>query len=472
MIAKIKNNKHLTMLTHLRKMMLAFCCIGFLLPLWGLAQTESSVPLATFELSLQSKGMLAFDLDVCQLQGNNGTTALELQYALDLRQLVNKTSKMDSVRFHVKIKFLDMQSQLIHASESLKSVAIDTTKDSRENLTFVDLNRFSISADTLQLFVNISDADNKKQGRINTALVVKSLPESRLSISDPVFLSHVQRASEPNAFVRQGFLMIPNPNRIYRTDGTHTDLTIYQEINGLTFDVENPSVYSLNYTISDLTGKEVKNLKHQTLPVTRSNISRLDKLSLADLQTGVYRLKVQVIDIASNTGASLQKYFRVVTGQESEGMLLPMGKADIQKYAKQIQYLASSEEKALFHSLDSHGKQAFLLQFWRSRDTTPETPENEFMMEYFKRIAYCDAHFTNGISSDQGRIYLKYGEPMEIQRFKASTQYTKPVEIWIYAVEGTSEFVFVDRIGGDQFTLMHSSHPDEYHNPDWAETLQ
>ncbi|MCB0301183.1 MAG: GWxTD domain-containing protein, partial [Calditrichaeota bacterium] len=201
-------------------------------------------------------------------------------------------------------------------------------------------------------------------------------------------------------------------------------------------------------------------------------ISRLDKLSLADLQTGVYRLKVQVIDIASNTGASLQKYFRVVTGQESEGMLLPMGKTDIQKYAKQIQYLASSEEKALFHSLDSRGKQAFLLQFWRSRDTTPETPENEFMMEYFKRIAYCDAHFTNGISSDQGRIYLKYGEPMEIQRFKASTQYTKPVEIWIYAVEGTSEFVFVDRIGGDQFTLMHSSHPDEYHNPDWAETLQ
>ena len=72
----------------------------------------------------------------------------------------------------------------------------------------------------------------------------------------------------------------------------------------------------------------------------------------------------------------------------------------------------------------------------------------------------------------QKRMAGKYGEPMEIQRFKASTQYTKPVEIWIYAVEGTSEFVFVDRIGGDQFTLMHSSHPDEYHNPDWAETLQ
>lgn len=472
MVAKIKINKHLDVLAHLRKTMLAFCCIGFVLPFWGLAQTESSVPLATFELSLQSKGMLAFDLDVCQLQGNDGTTALELQYALDLQQLVNENSKTDSVRFHVNIKFLDLQSQLIHASESLKSVAIDAAKDSRENLTFVDLKRFTINGDTLQLFVNISDADNKKQGQIKTAIAVKPLPGNRLSISDPVFLSHVQRASEPSAFVRQGFLMIPNPNRIYRTDGANTDLTIYQEINGLTYDTGKQSIYSLNYTISDLTGKEVQNLSHQTLPVTRSNISRLDKISLANLQTGVYRLKVQVIDIASNTGASLQKYFRVVTGQESEGMLLPMAKSDVQKYAKQIQYLASSEEKELFHSLDSRGKQAFLLQFWRSRDTTPETSENEFMMEYFKRIAYCDAHFTNGVSSDQGRIYLKYGEPMEIQRLKASTQYNKPVEIWIYALEGTSEFVFVDRIGGDQFVLMHSSHPDEYHNPDWAETLQ
>jgi len=94
------------------------------------------------------------------------------------------------------------------------------------------------------------------------------------------------------------------------------------------------------------------------------------------------------------------------------------------------------------------------------------------MEEHFKRIAYCEEHFQNGINSDMGRVYIQYGPPLDIRRMFSTVAYSKPVEIWVYALEGQSEFVFVDRIGGNQYVLVHSSHPDEYNNPNWEEDLR
>ena len=53
-----------------------------------------------------------------------------------------------------------------------------------------------------------------------------------------------------------------------------------------------------------------------------------------------------------------------------------MSEKDIEKYARQIQYIVTHEEKKLFKRLNPRGKQAFLLDFWRSKDLSPETPEN------------------------------------------------------------------------------------------------
>jgi GWxTD domain-containing protein len=162
----------------------------------------------------------------------------------------------------------------------------------------------------------------------------------------------------------------------------------------------------------------------------------------------------------------------VFAESQNVNLLLPMDETDIEKYLHQIKYIATDKEINLFQKLDKQGKQEFLLQFWKSKDPTPETPKNEFMLQHFQRIDYCEKHFRNGINGDRGRVYIQYGPPVDIQRSVSTLAYSRPVEIWTYSIEGRIEFVFVDRTNDDNYVLMHSTHPDEISNPGWMQAFQ
>ena len=54
----------------------------------------------------------------------------------------------------------------------------------------------------------------------------------------------------------------------------------------------------------------------------------------------------------------------------------------------------------------------FVEQFWQRRDPTPDTEENEYKEEHYRRIAYANEHYASGIpgwKTDRGMIYIKYG---------------------------------------------------------------
>ena len=105
-------------------------------------------------------------------------------------------------------------------------------------------------------------------------------------------------------------------------------------------------------------------------------------------------------------------------------------------------------------------------------DGDPSTPENEFMLEHFRRLTYCENTFRGGINSDMGRVYIQYGPPNDIVRDTFTHEFTKPVESWVYALEGTVEFFFVDRLSDGNYLLVHSTHVDEYHNENWMNEIR
>ena len=185
----------------------------------------------------------------------------------------------------------------------------------------------------------------------------------------------------------------------------------------------------------------------------------------------MYRLILNLTDLTTADGFSLKRYFQIENMLIQPGSVLPMSDQDIQKYYDQIKYIATNKELEIFRNLDNNGKQRFLLQFWKSKDKTPDTPENEFMEEHFKRMAYCEKNFQRGVNSDRARIYIKYGPPVNIERRASTLGYSKPVEIWTYAFDGSIEFVFVDRTNDGNYVLVHSTHPDEYSNPDWMKNF-
>lgn len=97
---------------------------------------------------------------------------------------------------------------------------------------------------------------------------------------------------------------------------------------------------------------------------------------------------------------------------------------------------------------------AFVEEFWRRRDPTPETSRNEAKEEFFKRVRYADQRFAvggPGWKTDMGRIYIVYGQPDEIVRnpFRFDGP---PEEIWYY-YQLRKTFVFVDQDGFGRYEL-------------------
>ncbi len=97
-----------------------------------------------------------------------------------------------------------------------------------------------------------------------------------------------------------------------------------------------------------------------------------------------------------------------------------------------VVYIITDEEKQAFKRLRTdEERQQFVEAFWARRDPTPDTEENEFKEEHYRRIAYANDHFASGIpgwKTDRGRIYITYGPPDDIESHPSGGTYERPIE--------------------------------------------
>jgi len=97
-----------------------------------------------------------------------------------------------------------------------------------------------------------------------------------------------------------------------------------------------------------------------------------------------------------------------------------------------VRWIISDEELAAFKKLSNNEERdQFIEQFWLRRDPTPDTVENEYKDEHYRRIAYANEHFAAGVPgwrTDRGQIYIKFGPPTSIDAHPSGGTYNRPIE--------------------------------------------
>lgn len=97
-----------------------------------------------------------------------------------------------------------------------------------------------------------------------------------------------------------------------------------------------------------------------------------------------------------------------------------------------VAYIITDEERKAFRGLNTdEEREQFIEQFWLRRDPTPDTVENEYKEEHYRRIAYANDHYASGIpgwKTDRGRIYIMYGPPDENESHPSGGSYERPQE--------------------------------------------
>jgi GWxTD domain-containing protein len=154
---------------------------------------------------------------------------------------------------------------------------------------------------------------------------------------------------------------------------------------------------------------------------------------------------------------------------------------------EEVPYIITDEERKAFMSLSNdEERDAFIEAFWQRRNPNPDSPENEYREEHYRRIAYANEHFAAGKpgwKTDRGHIYIAFGAPDDIDSHPSGGLYertpeegggsttTFPFETWHYRyLEGIGENIdieFVDtcQCGDYHFTIDRSEKDALLHVP-------
>ncbi len=97
-----------------------------------------------------------------------------------------------------------------------------------------------------------------------------------------------------------------------------------------------------------------------------------------------------------------------------------------------VAYIISDDERKAFKNLSNdEEREAFIEQFWLRRNPNPDSPENEFREEHYRRIAYANEHYAAGKpgwKTDRGHVYIAFGKPDSIDSHPSGGSYQRPMD--------------------------------------------
>ena len=97
-----------------------------------------------------------------------------------------------------------------------------------------------------------------------------------------------------------------------------------------------------------------------------------------------------------------------------------------------VVYIITPEERRAFlHLQTNEEREQFIEAFWQRRNPDPDSPENTYKEEYYRRIAYANEHFASGIpgwKTDRGKIYIMWGPPDEIDSHPTGGTWDRPMD--------------------------------------------
>ncbi|HSA97134.1 MAG TPA: GWxTD domain-containing protein, partial [Acidobacteriota bacterium] len=131
---------------------------------------------------------------------------------------------------------------------------------------------------------------------------------------------------------------------------------------------------------------------------------------------------------------------------------------------EQVVYIITKKERDVFLALQTdRERDIFIEAFWKHRDPTPGTPQNEFQDEHVKRFNYANKFYGRstplpGWRTDRGRIYILLGPPRNIEQYD-TVNGVYPTEIWFYlgdpelGLPTAFNVIFFRKDGGGDYVL-------------------
>jgi GWxTD domain-containing protein len=433
-------------------------------------------------LAAQEFERLPFFLDTASFQalGDTGKSYVEMYILLSSKSLkFQEEGGEHKAYLEVQGTIRDREGQEKWRRQWRKEILVSKAEGLERGSSILDIAGLILEPDFYTLRVDLKDELSGDTGSVTGRLDVLSFPSDTLFISEVELALDITASQEEGDFVKSGIRVLPNPARIYGPKAPV--LYFYVEIYGLLLGVGLDSTYTIQQEVLTLSGNSVKEYEPKSKRKPGRTCVEVGGINVLGLAPDTYIFRIRVRDNASGGEIYSQRWFRVTSPAEEISSAPPVSIVLTPEEAEHqhnlIKYVATKQELNVYKELNLEGKARFLEDFWSSRDPNWGTPQNEFQEEHLRRWDYASRQFSqfelnDGWKSDQGRVYIIYGPPDDIERHSSDVS-SVAWESWHYfSLEGGIMFIFADLGGFDNFVLLHSDARNEFHDRSWRQKIR
>jgi GWxTD domain-containing protein len=377
-----------------------------------------------------SPGRPRFSVDATLQLGESGKPTVRLDYRLSRSELLFERTPPAGYHaaYEVRVIFFQSKGKRQVTGDSytreLRAPTYAETHQRGEDIS--DHLDFQVPPGKYRIEVVVTDLEAERASGTAIDFEVPSAPTGLVWLSD-LTLGTVEAPPGGSSVT-----FAPNPSRRYGDN-----IALFAAA-GEIFDRRSSagpdSSYRLYYKVVGETGEQL-GAGDSTFSRSAGRTPFLLRPRLGNLGPGSYRIVV-AMNTPANAGSKGGKNSPIRRDKnfDVDQSRATVGFASAQS-VEMLRYVATREEDDEIGKLQTEeARKAFWETFWKRRDPTPETPENEARDEFYQRVQYANQHFGTGgpgWKTDMGRVYIIYGRPDEVVRNPFNFD-RPPEEIWYY----------------------------------------
>lgn len=337
----------------------------------------------------------------------------------------------------------DRQAATVSTRENY---ALPTFEETRSPSGFlVNILTTNVVPGDYELSVTLTDRVSGGTYTQKKSLPLRDARGDRWPIGGPMFFDPTADATGSPRFERHGMALVPSVTRAFASskDRIAMFLELYRD--------RAPDAVILEIVATQRFGRKSQ---IDTIPISSADdlIPVVYKSELRGFKTGEATLDLRLRNAAGKVlGNPLEIPFWV------DWSMAGLVEDNWEEAVDMLVHIATHDDLKALRAAPLEKRAEAFAAFWRSKDPSAGTGENEWQEEYYRRIRHADLHFTTafmrGWRTDFGTVYVKYGEPDEIERYPFERG-SKPYQIWAYYAQ-RRRFLFVDANGNGEYQLQY-----------------
>lgn len=433
-----------------------------------------------------------FNIDYASFKYDSASNYVEFYYSFPSSQLkvVSADNKFQvEGLFHLELKNDSTGEDFVNKGWKIPSPVKDTSALSKTS-SLIGVIEFIVPRGKYTCIAEGSDFNNSELKKsYKFSIIEKPFGTENMTVSSVQLASNIKQVDvdKNSIFYKNTLEVIPIPSDIF---GENFPVVFYYgELYNLdkTLDISRVKFTSAVY---DSKGNQIYTHVKTTLKPIPAAVE-VGVINVSKYISGKYYLILSLNDSLKNESILSRKEFFVYNPSVKDTTIndVHVNTADVlsSQFAflsseecddifEKAQYIATRNESDQYKKLHTvEGKREFLFKFWGSKKNGKGDGEHYEYTEYMKRVKEATTRFKNigrkGWQSDMGRVFIKYGEPSDIEKFP-NVKNTRPYEVWHYeSIEGGVVFVFGDLTGFSNYVLLNSTKRGEYNDPNWQQRI-